>query len=165
MGLFHKKESLSALQVADNDIVAMADSTIIPVSEITDEVFATESLGTTCAFRCEAATVTICAPANGKLTVMYPTGHAFSIAMADGTELLVHIGVDTVNENGRGFKVLASQGDQVRAGQPIVEVDYKKLMKKYDMSTMLIVTNPDEHPIAFRGTGEVHRGDSILKKG
>lgn len=161
MGLFHKKENLTALQVADDAIVAMADGRIIPVSEVTDEVFASEALGTTCAFAYDASTVTVCAPANGTLSVLFPTGHAFGITMADGTELLIHIGVNTVNEQGKGFKVFAKQGDQVKAGQPIVEVDVKKLKKKYDMSTMLIVTNAADHPVKFRAPGEVKRGDSV----
>lgn len=165
MGLFHRKEAaadLAPLNVSKDAIVAMADGQVIPLEQVTDEVFSSGALGTTMAFQHDSATVTVCAPASGTLTVLYPTGHAFSVAMENGTELLVHIGVNTVNENGKGFRTLAHQGDVVKAGQPIVEVDYKKLSRKYDMSTMLIVTNPDEHPVAFRGTGSVKRGDSVL---
>jgi len=107
--------------------------------------------------------MTICAPANGNLTVLFPTGHAFGVTMKNGVELLVHIGINTVEANGDGFKVLNfKQGDEVKAGDPIVTVDFKKLGAKYDMSTMLIVTNANGQTITFRQPGDVKRGESVL---
>lgn len=62
---------------------------------------------------------------------MFPTGHAFGITMKSGVALLVHIGVNTVKENGNGFTILKKQGDSVKAGDPIVTVNLKQLRKKY----------------------------------
>ncbi|HCV54846.1 MAG TPA: PTS glucose transporter subunit IIA, partial [Erysipelotrichaceae bacterium] len=74
-----------------------------------------------------------------------------------------HIGINTVEANGDGFKVLNfKQGDEVKAGDPIVTVDFKKLGAKYDMSTMLIVTNANGQTITFRQPGDVKRGESVL---
>ena len=102
--------------------------------------------------------------ANGTLTVLFPTGHAFGITTADGVEILVHCGIDTVNAKGDGFRLLSKvQGDAVRAGDPIVEVDIRKLSKTYDMSTMLIITNPNERTIEFIEPGKVTRGQSVIK--
>ncbi|MBP3275519.1 MAG: PTS glucose transporter subunit IIA [Kandleria sp.] len=102
-------------------------------------------------------------PANGVLSVLFPTGHAFGITTNDGTELLVHIGIDTVNLKGKGFNVLAKQGDHVLAGQPIIKVD-RDLIKQegYDLTTMLVVTNKKD--IALKSSGKVKQGDNINKE-
>ncbi len=84
--------------------------------------------------------------------------------MKNGAELLVHCGVNTVEANGDGFRLLKKkQGDTVKAGDPIVEVDLKKLSSKYDMSTMLIVTNANGTTITFAEPCHVNRGDSVIK--
>lgn len=83
--------------------------------------------------------------------------------MNNGTELLIHCGINTVEANGDGFRLLKKkQGDKVRAGDPIVEADIKKLSAKYDMSTMLIVTNPNGQTIAFIAPQSVVRGQSVI---
>ena len=97
---------------------------------------------------------------------MFPTGHAFGVTMKNGVELLVHIGIDTVNAKGDGFRVLGvKQDDTVRAGDPIVEVDLKKLSKKYDMPVMLIITNANanDQTITFRSPCAVKRGESVIQ--
>ena len=77
---------------------------------------------------------------------------------------MVHCGIDTVNANGNGFKLLGKQqGDTVKAGDPIVEVDLKKLNQSYDMSTMLIITNQNDLEIEFSEFGNVLRGERITK--
>lgn len=135
--LFNKEEN----NYNDTDIIALANAEMISPSEVNDEMFAQEMLGQTIAF--DLHDKTIVAPCNGVLEVMYPTGHAFAIRMHNGMGILVHVGIDTVNLKGKGFKVLAKQGQQVKAGQKILEVD-KELIKQngYDPTTMLIVTEP-----------------------
>ncbi|MBQ1341064.1 MAG: PTS glucose transporter subunit IIA, partial [Erysipelotrichaceae bacterium] len=76
----------------------------------------------------------------------------------------VHCGIDTVNANGDGFKLQGKkQGDVVKAGDPIVRVDLKKLSANYDMSTMLIITNANGKEIAFVEPKEVKRGEPVIK--
>lgn len=87
--------------------------------------------------------VTLCSPADGILAAVVPTGHAFGVAMVNGVELLVHCGIDTVEANGDGFKVLnKKEGQNIKAGDSVVEVNLKKLNQTYNMSTMLIVYFP-----------------------
>lgn len=118
------------------------DKTLIDVTTVPDPVFAQKMMGDSIDFRYETDKVTLCSPANGTLSVLFPAGHAFGITMNNGVELLVHCGIDTVNANGDGFRILKKkQGDQVKAGEPIVEVNIKRLSQKFDMSTMLVVTN------------------------
>ena len=116
--------------------VAPADGIMFAIDEVSDPMFAQKLLGDGVAFKYEGDSVTVCAPAGGTLSALFPTGHAFGVTTPDGVELLVHIGIDTVSANGEGFKALGkNQGDQVKAGDPIVEVDLKKLAEKFDMST------------------------------
>lgn len=165
MGLFDKfrkkEETPAAVNAADNEIVAIIGGETVSSSTVTDEMFAQEMLGKTAVFKSDADTVTVCAPANGTLPVMFPTGHAFGLTMNSGAELLVHIGVNTVNEKGNGFTALKKQGEAVKAGDPVVKVDLKQLRKKYDMSIMLIVTNPNGKTIEFKDNGPVKRGEVL----
>ena len=107
-GLFNKKKEVKndVLQVSDKDIVAIADGELIDVTTVSDPVFAQKLMGESTAFRFTQDKVILCAPANGTLSVLFPTGHAFGVTMKDGTELLVHCGINTVEANGDGFKVL-----------------------------------------------------------
>lgn len=166
MGLFDafkKKETvLAPIDVSDDMIIAPADGQLIDVTTVSDPMFAEKMMGESVAFRYDADKVTICAPANGTLSAVFPTGHAFGVTMKDGTELLIHIGIDTVNAKGEGFRLLGKKQDAaVKAGEPIVEVDIRKLSKKYEMPVMLIVTNSDEHAVSFIAPCAVTRGQKI----
>ena len=171
MGLFDKlfKKEEPAVQldpvvVADDAIVAMADGQQIDVTTVSDAVFAEKMMGDSVAFTYEGDKVVVCSPANGTLSVLFPTGHAFGVTMSNGVELLVHIGIDTVSANGDGFKLLGkSQGAAIKAGEPVVEVDLKKLKQKFDMPTMLIITNANGQTIEFKDPGAVTRGQSVIK--
>ena len=162
--LFGRNEELISLDVSDEDIVAIADGKMIDITSVSDPMFAEEVLGKSVAFSYESDKVTLCSPANGTLKLLFPTGHAFGIMMKDGVELLIHCGIDTVNSKGDGFRILKKkQGDPVRAGDPIVEVDIKKLSASYDMSTILIITDPKEKEFEFIDLQDVVRGQSLLK--
>ena len=153
-GLFKKKD----------EIVALADGKVVETKSVSDPMFAEEMMGKTLVFNYDADTVTLHSPASGTLTVLFPTGHAFGITTDNGVELLVHCGVDTVSANGDGFKLLdKKQGDKVNAGDPIVEVDVKKLKEKFDMSTMLVITNPNGKTLEFVGPCDVKLGQSVIK--
>ena len=146
-----------------DEIVAIADGKVVETSSVSDPVFAQEMMGKTLVFSYDTDKVVLHAPANGALTVLFPTGHAFGITTDGGVELLVHCGVDTVNADG-GFKVLdKKQGDRVNTGDPIVEVDLKKLKETYDMSTMLVITNPNGKTFEFVSPCDVKLGQSVIK--
>jgi len=157
-------QTLPELNVSDNDIVALADGQQIDIATVSDPAFAQQMMGESIAFKYTGNKVMLCAPANGTLSVLFPTGHAFGLTMNNGVEILVHIGVNTVAANGDGFRMMGKeQGDSVKAGEPIVEVDLKKLGQKYDMSTMLIITDANGRNIAFTDPGPVKRGQPVVK--
>ncbi len=151
--------------VADNVLVAMADGTFIGPDNMVDEMFKTEAMGQTVAI--DPSSGVICAPANGTLEMVFDTGHAFGLRMADGTGLLVHIGVDTVSLKGKGFKPLKAAGDVVSAGDPVVEVNLKTVKDAgLSAQTMLVITEPLDGaaPVAFIDFGsKVTRGQKLTK--
>ena len=143
-------------------IVAPADGNMFSIENVSDPMFAQKLLGDGVAFKYEGDSVVVCAPASGSLSALFPTGHAFGVTTPEGVELLVHIGIDTVSANGEGFKSLGkNQGDKVNAGDPVVEVDLKTLSEKFDMSTMLIITNDNGKKIDFIEFGEVKKEQTI----
>ncbi|GMG67003.1 PTS sugar transporter subunit IIA [Tetragenococcus halophilus] len=143
----------------DNEIVAISQGNLIELEDVEDEVFSSKTLGDGIAFQLESDF--ICSPANGILSTMFPTGHAFGVTTNEGLELLVHIGIDTVKLQGEGFDILAKQGEKVRAGQPIVKIGREKLQEKgYDLTTMLIFTNTNQE-ISLKKTGEVKVGEVL----
>ena len=162
MKLFRKAFNKEETEYADTSIVAIADAEMIPAKKVDDVMFAQEMLGQTIAFKLKSET--IAAPCNGILEVMYPTGHAFAIRMQNGMGILIHVGINTVNLKGKGFKVLAKQGDHVRAGQKIVNINSAVIKENgYDSTTMLIVSEPLEENgnVNFIDFGMVKGGQII----
>lgn len=133
---------------------------MIPLEEVKDDAFASKSLGDGIAYELDSDMIT--APANGTLSVMFPTGHAFGMTTNEGVEILVHIGINTVHTKGEGFQVLVKQGEVVKAGQPIVKVDRKLLLSKgYDLTTMCILTETKGKTIRLNQHGKVKQGVKI----
>lgn len=147
----------------DNDIVSVADAKVMDIENVKDKVFSNKLMGEGIAFEIKGNIVNICAPISGELITIFPTGHAFGIRSNSGIEILVHIGLDTVESKGNGFTILAKQGNIVKKNTPIVKVNYELLRKKYDMTTILVVTNSNEYKVKFKKQGEVELGNIIGK--
>lgn len=123
----------------DPAVYAPVKGICVDITEVKDEGFSSKIMGDGVAVIPEESIVK--APVDGKVTMIFETGHAFGMEADNGMEILVHIGVDTVNENGKGFTVLKKAGKHVKKGTPIVELELAALKEKYDMSTMVIITN------------------------
>ena len=151
--------------VPDDVIVAAVNGTLIGPEDIKDEMFSQQTMGQTIAI--EPSDGTIASPVNGTIEMIFPTGHAFGLRMKDGTGLLVHIGVDTVNLKGQGFTVLKKQGDSVKAGEPVVRVDLEAVKGAgYSPQTIIVITEPvrEDELVSFIEFGQaVTRGDKIVK--
>lgn len=98
---------------------------VIGVTEVPDPVFSQGMLGEGFAVipAQDATTVEVCAPVSGRLVKVFRTLHAFGMVSDEGVEVLVHIGLETVEMGGKGFEALAADGDRVEAGQPVIRVD------------------------------------------
>ena len=131
---------------ADPEFVAVADGMCIPLEQVKDEVFSSKALGEGVAIIPENGEVV--APCDGELMMLAPTLHAFGMECADGAQVMVHIGIDTVALNGEGFTALVEQGVTVKKGQPIIRfnMDYMK-SKSIDMTIMLIMLNHQDYQI------------------
>lgn len=147
--------------VADDKIVSVCKGKMIKASQIDDKVFAQEIMGKTVGFIPDDEHIV--APCNGTLEVLFPTGHAFAIRRKDGTGILVHIGINTVDLNGKGFKVFAKQGDVVKAVQKIVDIDLEVIKNAgFSSTTMLIITEPVEHAAYnFTNYGDKEKAEII----
>ena len=130
-------------EIAEETLTSPVNGTQIPLSEVADEIFASEMLGTTVAV--EPADGKIVAPCDGEVSNIFETGHAVCITTASGGELLIHIGIDTVKMDGKGFTKKVSDGDKVHAGDILVEADLEEIKNAgYQTTTMMILTNTDE---------------------
>ena len=130
-------------EIAEETLTSPVNGTQIPLSEVADEIFASEMLGTTVAV--EPADGKIVAPCDGEVSNIFETGHAVCITTESGGELLIHIGIDTVKMDGKGFTKKVSDGDKVHAGDILVETDLEEIKNAgYQTTTMMILTNTDE---------------------
>lgn len=104
------------------------------------------------------------APADGKIALVFPTGHVVGINTTDGAEVLMHIGMDTVNLQGKGFKTLVQKGQEVKAGDPLVEFNIKEIKAAgYEVATPVVVTNSKKYEsINQVDNGTVEVGQEIL---
>lgn len=113
--------------------------TIIKIDEVEDETFSSKMLGD--GFAVIPQDSKFVSPCDGEISMIFATGHAYGVTSVDGIEILVHIGIDTVEENGKGFRILKKAGDKVMRGDTIIEVDLDYLKAKYNLVTPCIITN------------------------
>lgn len=127
----------------EETLTSPVNGTQILLAEVADETFASEMLGATVAV--EPADGKIVAPCDGEVSNIFETGHAVCITTEAGGELLIHIGIDTVKMDGKGFTKKVSDGDKVHAGDILVEADLEEIKNAgYQTTTMMILTNTDE---------------------
>ena len=123
-------------------LVAPITGRTIDLSNVPDKVFAEKLAGDGIAI--DPTGDVIVAPADGELTLVFKTMHAFAITLANGAELLIHIGIDTVSLNGEGFQQLVEAGKMVKAGTPIIKIDRDFILSKgLSLITPVLITNMD----------------------
>ena len=146
-----------------DELCSPVDGKVIAMSEVPDPVFSGEVLGKGCAVWPEGDTVY--APVSGEITVTM--GHAVGIKSDNGIEVLVHVGVDTVNLQGKGFTAYVKQGDHVAAGQPVLGIDRKVIADAgYKDCVVVAVSNTAEFAsvdLAVEADSTVAAGAAVVK--
>ena len=136
---------------------------VVALSNVNDPVFSSGAMGQGIAVK--PSQDVVYAPADAEVTIVFPTGHAYGLRTANGAEILIHVGIDTVSMNGEGFNQKVNQGDKVKAGDVLGTFDSAKIAAAgLDNTTMVIVTNTADfasvNPVA---SGSVAKGDAVIE--
>ncbi|MFD1067327.1 beta-glucoside-specific PTS transporter subunit IIABC [Oceanobacillus locisalsi] len=141
----NSQDTANAGTDADISLPSPIQGKLMPLSDVQDEVFSSGTLGEGIAV--QPAVGEVAAPANGKVSVLYPTLHAIGLELENGVELLIHIGLDTAELNGEGFEAHVSAGDEISKGTKIVSFNIDEIKTKgYDLTTPIIITNSAQYP-------------------
>ncbi len=156
-------ENSAEKTVSVEEITSPVNGTVVPTAEVADETFASEMLGTTIAV--EPTDGKIVAPCDGEVMNIFDTGHAVCIATEAGAELLIHIGIDTVSMDGKGFVKKVADGAKVRKGDVLIEADLDAIKAAgHPATTMMILTNADEFSkVEKTAAGTVTTADLAMK--
>lgn len=149
--------------VEKEEVVSIADGTVIPLSEVPDPTFAGEILGKGAAVK--LASDEIYSPVNGSVASVFPTKHAIGLVSDDGVEVLIHVGIDTVQLEGKHYDVKVEAGQKVRKGDLLLVCDRAAVEKEgYQTVTPMIISNTaDFADVQMIGSGEVKKGTPVLR--
>lgn len=155
-------ETVEKEAVAPETIVSPIKGVTVPLSDVKDEVFASGALGKGVAVLPDEGKVY--SPVDGKITVVFPTKHAIGINSNGGAELLIHIGMDTVQLEGKGFTSHVEQDQEVHKGDLLMEFDVDGITSQgYDVTTPIIVTNSKNYnDVKVLADGQINHGDKII---
>ncbi|MCW9709612.1 PTS glucose transporter subunit IIA [Avibacterium sp. 21-586] len=161
MGFFDKLFGSKSNKTVEVEIYAPLSGDIVNIEDVPDVVFSEKIVGDGIAIR--PAGNKLVAPVDGIVGKIFETNHAFSIESTDGVELFVHFGIDTVELKSEGFRRIAQEGQTVKRGDTIIELDLELLeAKAKSVLTPVVISNMDEISHIDKKTGQVIAGESVV---
>jgi PTS system beta-glucosides-specific IIC component len=159
----NEQKAVGAAEGSDKDIAAPIKGTAVALSEIKDEAFASEAMGKGIAI--EPSEGKVYAPVDGEISTFFPTGHAIGITSTGGAEILIHVGMDTVDMNGEGFTPKKEQGAKIKKGDLLLEFDIEKIKAAgHPVTTPIVITNSDDYAdVIPTASGDVAVGDKLIQ--
>ena len=148
------------------ELKAMVSGEVIPVTKVKDHVFSSCMLGNGIAIHpTDKQKVTVVAPADGKITItMEGTNHAVGLRIAEGFDVLIHIGIDTISLNGKGFTSYIKTGQKVKAGEKLIEFD-KFLIESRELCSdviLIALDNPELPDVTFESGMQATAGETVI---
>lgn len=142
---------------------APVDGECVPITEVSDPTFGDEILGKGVAIR--PTNGVVCAPADGVVSTAFPTGHAVAVTTSDGVEVLIHVGLDTVQLNGKYFELKVAADQEIKKGDVLIVADIQKIQEEgYDIITPVVICNSSDFTDIEGITGNVVKtGDEVLR--
>ncbi|MEW9094572.1 MAG: PTS glucose transporter subunit IIA [Clostridiaceae bacterium] len=143
-------------------LTAPMDGKVVDLSTIQDKVFSKKLVGEGVAI--DPTNDVVVAPADGKLSLLFKTNHAFGMVLDNGIEILIHIGIDTIGLESEGFTPLVKEGDVLKSGEPVIKIDRELIINKgYSLITPIIITNVDVvKEIEYNTNENVKSGEDTL---
>lgn len=158
-----KETDSNNVETEKNTVYAPLRGNVIPLKEIGDGVFSEGVLGQGCGIEPDSETVT--APFNGTITQVADTKHAVGLESTDGVEVLIHVGMDTVSMNGKGFTVYVKTGDKIQCGQKLMSFSKKAIAEAgFKDTAAVIITNTDDYSsVELLKTGAVTANEKLIQ--
>ena len=155
MFLFKKRKN-------SNDLKAYISGDLISIDQVNDDVFSQKMMGDGIAIKPKGNEVY--APCDGTITVCFPTGHAIGLKSKNGTEILMHVGIDTVNLQGKYFSPQIQVNEEVKKGQLLLTFDLAKIKEEgYDTTTPIIITNSKNFSsLQFENDTTIQHGNKLI---
>ncbi|WP_117168514.1 PTS sugar transporter subunit IIA [Paraliobacillus sediminis] len=151
-GLFKNKNKVAAVE----EFIMPIEGEIIDITEVEDPVFSEKMMGD--GFAIIPATGSVISPVDGEIVSVFPTKHAIGIKSVEGYEILIHVGLDTVQLNGEGFTALVKDGEKIKAGQEILQFDLE-IIKKKASSYVVPVVFTDSTKVSVKKFGKTAQGE------
>ena len=143
-------------------ICAPCDGEVIKLEDVSDEVFSSGVMGDGFAILPESKRIN--SPVTGKIENAYKTGHAYTISSEDGLDILVHIGIDTVELDGKFFEKKAGIGEQIKKGEPLAVADIGKILDAgFDPVIVVVISTPEKMHNVEINYGKCYSGDDVMK--
>ncbi len=157
-----EEKTAAAEALQENVVAAPLNGKAIPLADVPDETFAKGVLGLGAAI--EPTEGKVVAPADGTVETIFDTKHAIGLSLNNGAEILIHIGINTVELGGEGYQAFVAEGDKVKKGQTLITFDMDFIKSKgYNTVTPVIVTNSDDYAgVELKTSGTVNTGETLL---